>query len=189
MTLRHWQATNQTLLCLPALYQLWIGKKAKFWWGWRQGDGVGWNIHQTERRDQLLLMEISLYIATHMLKGLFLLIMFTERYGSDRGWGEGMRWGLQAVDKIWQLWPQQGNEWRGTRQAGFLLPSGPLSPRHPASLFVLTENRGRSLGCHLETSPVVTSSRVPGKWVYGGKRVQVASFKLQALLLPQISKI
>lgn len=34
---------------------------------------MGWNIHQTERRDQLLLMEISLYIATHMLKGLSLL--------------------------------------------------------------------------------------------------------------------
>lgn len=100
MTFRHWQATNQALFCLPTLSQLWIGKKAKFWWGWRQGDGVGWNIHQTERRDQLLLMEISLYIATHMLKGLFLLIMFTERYGSDRGWEEGMRWGLQAVEKM-----------------------------------------------------------------------------------------
>lgn len=48
---------------------------------------MGWNIHQTERRDQLLLMEISLYIATHMLKGLSLLNMFTECYGRD-GVGE-----------------------------------------------------------------------------------------------------
>ena len=56
-------------------------------------------------------------------------------------------------------------------------PSGPLSPRHPASLFVLTEDRGRSLGCHLETSPGVAGSRVPGKWGAGtgGSRFQAPS--------------
>lgn len=50
-----------------------------------RGKWVGWNIHQTERRDQLLLMEILLYTATRTLKGLFLLIIFTEHYGSGRG--------------------------------------------------------------------------------------------------------
>lgn len=66
-------------------------------------------------------------------------------------------------------------------QAGWVPPpSGPLGPRHPASLFVLTEDRGRSLGCHLETSPGVAGSRVPGKWGAGagGSRFQAPSSKL-----------
>lgn len=78
--------SNPTLSPSPCS-QPWIGKKVRPWWGWGEGSGVGWNIHQTERRDQLLLMEILLYTATRTLKGLFLLIIFTERYGSGRRHG------------------------------------------------------------------------------------------------------
>lgn len=134
-----------------------------------------WNIHQTERRDQLLLMEIPLYTATRTLKGLFLLIIFTEHYGSGRG--HGTRPSSSGRDG------SNGHS-KGTSdgEVGRLgpAPSGPLSPRHPASLFVLTEDRGRSLGCHLETSPGVAGSRVPGKWGIGagGSRFQAPSSKL-----------
>lgn len=78
--------------------------------------------------------------------------------------------------KRWQQWPQQGRA-TGNSAGWGLPPSGPLSPRHPASLLVLTEDRGRSLGCHLETSPGVAGSRVPGKWGagVGGSRFQAPS--------------
>jgi hypothetical protein len=119
---------------------------------------VGWNIHQTERRDQLLLMEIPLYTATHTLKALFLLIVFTKHYG--RGWGHGARPSSSGGNG------SNGHS-KGTNdgELGRLGPAPVWSsePRHPASLFVLTEDRGRSLGCHLETSPGVAGSRVPGK--------------------------
>lgn len=123
---------------------------------------MGWNIHQTERRDQLLLMEIPLYTATPTLKGLFFLIIFTEHYGS----GRGHETKPSSIGRDGSNGHSKG-ERRGTRQVWGPPPSGPLSPRHPASLFVLTEDRGRSLGCHLETSPGVAGSRVPGKWGAG----------------------
>lgn len=78
--------------------------------------------------------------------------------------------------KRWQQWPQQGRATGNSADQG-PPPSGPLSPRHPASL-VLTEDRGRSLGCHLETSP--GSGRLQGAWEVGCRcgRVRVPSSKL-----------
>lgn len=146
---------------------------------------MGWNIHQTERRDQLLLMEIPLYTATRTLKGLFFLIVFTEHYGS--GQGHGTRPSSSGGDGSDGHSEETSNE-----ELGRLGPalSGPLSPRHPASLFVLTEDRGRSLGCHLETSPGVAGSRVPGERGVGCgcRTVPVPSSKLQTLLFPYFSQ-